>query len=108
MAIAEASNAKPTLDTENVGDTADNLYFRVIKPTRVSFFLEPCIAVILNYTMYMEYDTAQKQNLHEFLMDQDGSRWIKMDQLVKIHQKTPLLRWIRGSRRSEALKLRAP
>ena len=60
MAIAEASNAKPTLDTENVGDTADNLYFRVIKPTRVSFFLSHSNEVLRDYTMYKLYDTQEK------------------------------------------------
>ena len=58
QAIAEASNAE-TLDTENVGDTADNLYFGVKQPTRVSFFLSRGNEVLGDYTMYMLYDTQE-------------------------------------------------
>ena len=62
MAVAEASNAK-TLDTENVGDTADNLYFRVKQPTRVSFFLSHGNEVLGDYTMYMLYNPS-KNNIY--------------------------------------------
>ena len=41
-ALAAKENPyKQPLEANNVGDTADNLYFRVMQPTRVSFFLEP-------------------------------------------------------------------
>ena len=44
-----------------MGDTADNLYLQDIQPTRVSFFLSRGNEVLGDYTMYMLYDTQEKQ-----------------------------------------------
>ena len=74
MAVAEASNAK-TLDTENVGDTADNLYFRVKQPTRVSFFfLSHGNEVLGDYTMYMLYNPSKNTPRRPQLRAEAGSR----------------------------------
>ena len=73
QAIAEASNAE-TLDTENVGDTADNLYFGVKQPTRVSFFLSRGNEVLGDYTMYMLYDTQENTPRRPQLRAEAGSR----------------------------------